>query len=167
MAGYIGSIPVPQATQTRETFTATANQTNFATGGYTPNFIDVFMNGAKLAPADFTATNGSDVVLASGAAANDIIDIVAYTAFEVLNQNFTGTTTVAALTATGAISGTDYSAHSYNPRIATLRNFKGTVSNTSTTNDTFTLQFSLELHDFAEEDLTYQIDISEFLTHGS
>ena len=106
MAGYIGSIPVPQATQTRETFTATANQTNFATGGYTPNFIDVFMNGAKLAPADFTATNGSDVVLASGAAANDIIDIVAYTAFEVLNQNFTGTTTVAALTATGAISGT-------------------------------------------------------------
>ena len=68
---------------------------------------------------------------------------------------------------TGAISGTDYSAHSYNPRIATLRNFKGTVSNTSTTNDTFTLQFSLELHDFAEQNLTYQIDISEFLTHGS
>ena len=89
MAGYIGTIPVPQATQTRETFTATANQTSFATGGYTPNFIDVFMNGVKLAPADFTATNGSDVVLASGAAANDIIDVVAFTAFQVLNQNFT------------------------------------------------------------------------------
>jgi len=64
------------------------------------------MNGVKLAAADFTATNGSDVVLASGAAANDIVEVVAYTAFEVLNQNFTGTTTVEALTATGAISGT-------------------------------------------------------------
>ncbi len=106
MAGYIGSIPVPQATQTREAFTATSNQTTFNTGGYTAGFIDVFMNGVKLAAADFTATNGSDVVLASGAAANDIVEVVAYTAFEVLNQNFTGTTTVAALTATGAISGT-------------------------------------------------------------
>ena len=106
MAGYIGSIPVPQATQTREAFTATSNQTTFNTGGYTAGFIDVYMNGVKLAAADFTATNGSDVVLASGAAANDIVEVVAYTAFEVLNQNFTGTTTVEALTATGAISGT-------------------------------------------------------------
>lgn len=106
MAGYIGSIPVPQATQTREAFTATSNQVTFNTGGYTAGFVDVYMNGVKLAAADFTATNGSDIVLASGAAANDIVEVVAYTAFEVLNQNFTGTTTVEALTATGAISGT-------------------------------------------------------------
>ena len=106
MAGYIGTIPVPQATQTRETFTATANQTSFSTGGYTPNFIDVFMNGVKLAPADFTATNGSDVVLASGAAANDIIDIVAFTAFQVLNQNFTGNTTTQDLTVSGNLTVT-------------------------------------------------------------
>jgi hypothetical protein len=106
MAGYIGTIPVPQATQTRETFTATANQTSFSTGGYTPNFIDVFMNGVKLAPADFTATNGSDVVLASGAAANDIIDIVAFTAFQVLNQNFTGNTSTQDLTVSGNLTVT-------------------------------------------------------------
>ena len=31
----------------------------------------------------------------------------------------------------------------------------------------FTLQFSLELHDFGEEYLTYQINLAEFLTHGS
>lgn len=106
MAGYIGPIPVPQATQTRETFTATASQTTFNTGGYTSGFIDVFMNGVKLAPADFTATNGSDVVLATGAAVGDIIEVVAYTAFEVLNQNFTGDTSTQNLTVSGDLTVT-------------------------------------------------------------
>ena len=32
---------------------------------YTVGQIDVFMNGARLAPADFTATNGTLVVLDS------------------------------------------------------------------------------------------------------
>jgi hypothetical protein len=104
MAGYIGTTPVPQATQHRESFTATGGQTSFATAGYTPQFIDVYLNGVKLAPADYTATNGSDVVLASGATASDILEIVAYTPFEVANQTFTGTTTAANLTVTGAFT---------------------------------------------------------------
>jgi len=104
MSGYIGPAPVPQATQHRESFTATGGQTSFATVGYTPQFIDVYLNGVKLAPADFTATNGSDVVLASGATASDILEIVAYTPFEVANQTFTGTTTAANLTVTGAFT---------------------------------------------------------------
>ena len=104
MAGYIGPIPVPQATQSRETFTATASQTSFGTAGYQVGYLDVFMNGVKLAPADFTATNGSDVVLASGAAVNDIIEVVSYSAFEVLNQNFTGTTVVDNLTVGGNLT---------------------------------------------------------------
>ena len=104
MAGYIGTTPVPQATQHRESFTATGGQTSFATAGYTPQFIDVYLNGVKLAPADFTATNGSDVVLASGATASDILEIVAYTPFEVANQTFTGTTTATNLTVTGAFT---------------------------------------------------------------
>ena len=104
MAGYIGPIPVPQATQSRETFTATASQTSFGTAGYQVGYLDVFMNGVKLAPADFTATNGSDVVLASSAAVNDIIEVVSYSAFEVLNQNFTGTTTANNLTVTGNLT---------------------------------------------------------------
>ena len=104
MAGYIGTTPVPQATQHRESFTATGGQTSFATVGYTPQFIDVYLNGVKLAPADFTATNGSDVVLASGATASDILEIVAYTPFEVANQTFTGTTTAANLAVTGTFT---------------------------------------------------------------
>jgi hypothetical protein len=104
MSGYIGPQPVPQATQHREAFTATASQTSFATAGYTPQFIDVYLNGIKLASEDYTATNGSDVVLATGAAVGDILEYVAYTPFEVANQTFTGTTTTAALTVTGAFT---------------------------------------------------------------
>ena len=90
MSGYIGTQPVPQATQTRDSFTATSGQTSFATGGYTPNFLDVYLNGVKLASADYTATNGSDVVLASGASTGDILEVVAYTAFD--TANVTGAT---------------------------------------------------------------------------
>jgi len=95
MSGYIGTQPVPQATQTRDAFTATSGQTSFATSGYTPNFLDVFLNGVKMAAADYTASNGSDVVLATGAATGDILEVVAYTNFDTANvtgaANFTVT----------------------------------------------------------------------------
>ena len=106
MSGYIGAQPVPQATQHREAFTATASQTSFATVGYTPQFVDVYLNGVKLAAADYTATNGSDIVLTTGAALDDILEYVAYTPFEVASQTFTGTTTVDALVATSVSAGT-------------------------------------------------------------
>lgn len=83
MSGYIGTQPVPQATQKRQAFTATNGQTSFATSGYSVGFVDVYMNGVKLAAADYTATNGSDVVLSSGALVNDIVEIVAFTSFVV------------------------------------------------------------------------------------
>jgi len=84
MSGYIGTQPVPQATQTRDAFTATSGQTSFATSGYTPTFLDVYLNGIFLANgADYTASNGSDVVLATGAATGDILEVVAYTTFEI------------------------------------------------------------------------------------
>ena len=95
MSGYIGTQPVPQSTQTRQTFTATASQTSFATGGYQAGYLDVFLNGVKLVDGtDYTATNGSDVVLTTGAASGDTLEVVAYTAFTVLNQNFTGGVTI-------------------------------------------------------------------------
>ena len=94
MSGYLGSVPVPQATQHRESFTCTEGQTSFATAGYTAQFVDVYLNGSHLSPADFTATNGSDVVLAVAASADDVCDIISYTPFEVADQTFTGTTTM-------------------------------------------------------------------------
>ena len=82
MSGYIGNIPVPQATQTRDNFTATASQTTFATSGYTPGYLDVYLNGVHLDPTDYTATNGTDVVLATGATAGDVLSVVAFSTFE-------------------------------------------------------------------------------------
>lgn len=87
MSGYIGTQPVPQATQTRDVFTATSGQTTFATSGYTPSFLDVFLNGVHLQNGtDYTASNGSDVVLTVGAAAADVLEVVAYTTFETANS---------------------------------------------------------------------------------
>ena len=82
MSGYIGAIPTPQATQSRDVYTATSNQTTFTTQGYTPGFVSVYLNGVHLARADFTATNGSDVVLASGATADDVVEIVSFGTFQ-------------------------------------------------------------------------------------
>jgi hypothetical protein len=91
MSGYIGNIPTPQATQTRDTFTATSGQTSFATSGYTPGFLDVFLNGVHLVNGtDYTASNGSDVVLTSGATTGDNLEVVAYTTFQVVDQSFIG-----------------------------------------------------------------------------
>ena len=87
MSGYIGNIPTPQATQSRDTFTATASQTTFATSGYTPGFLDVFLNGVHLVNGtDYTASNGSDVVLTTGATAGDSVQVVSYSTFETANS---------------------------------------------------------------------------------
>ncbi len=45
---------------------------------YTAGNIQVFLNGSKLAASDFTATNGTSVVLGSACAASDVVTIVEY-----------------------------------------------------------------------------------------
>ncbi len=69
-------------------YTATAGQTTFsgsddnsATLSYTVDNLQVVMNGIVLDPSDFTAANGTSVVLASGAAAGDLINIYAFKSF--------------------------------------------------------------------------------------
>lgn len=79
------------------TFTATSGQTTFTiSGGYTVGLIDVFINGARLSTADYTATNSSTVVLGTGAVLNDIVDVVNYTA--TFTAGITGTGTANYLT---------------------------------------------------------------------
>ena len=111
MSGYIGTQPVPQTTQTRDSFTATSNQTSFPTSGYTPNYLDVFLNGVKLAAADYTATNNSDVVLAVGAATGDILEVVAYSTFNAANVTGAVDFTVTGdITVNGTVDGVDIAA---------------------------------------------------------
>jgi hypothetical protein len=108
MSGYIGNIPTPQATQSRQSFIATAGQTTFATVGYTAGFIDLYLNGVHLLDGtDYTATNGSDIVLTTGAALNDVVEFVAYETFSVFSQTFAGTVTADVLSVTGAATATD------------------------------------------------------------
>lgn len=70
-----------------EAITATVSgQTSFTVpGGYTPGAIFVSLNGAALAPADFAATNGTTVVLASGTGivAGSVLLVYVLTAFQV------------------------------------------------------------------------------------
>lgn len=69
-------------TPVRQSFTATANQTSFTiTGGYTSGQIDVYRNGSKLSGSgDVNITSGSAIVLASGAANGDIVEVVGFSA---------------------------------------------------------------------------------------
>ena len=67
----------------RVNFVATAGQTDFSVT-YSVGFIDVYLNGIKLiAGDDFTATNGTTVVLTVGATVGDTVDTVAYSTFSV------------------------------------------------------------------------------------
>ena len=61
------------------TFTATAGQTTFTTS-YTVGKINVYLNGILLVDtSDYTASNGTSIVLGTAAVANDILQIVKYT----------------------------------------------------------------------------------------
>ncbi len=71
-------------------YTATSGQTTFsgsddnsATLSYSVGNIQVVMNGVILDPSDFTATSGTSVVLASGAATGDLLNIYAFKSFTV------------------------------------------------------------------------------------
>jgi hypothetical protein len=65
------------ALRTITTFTATAAQTTF-TVTYTQGLIEVFYNGSNLAQSEYTATNGTTVVLATACQLNDIVVVYAY-----------------------------------------------------------------------------------------
>jgi hypothetical protein len=65
--------------------TATAGQTTFSIPSYTVGYLNVFQNGVRLGAADFTATNGTTVVLTVAAAAGDLITTESFYVSSVLN----------------------------------------------------------------------------------
>ena len=79
--GSIGA----QYVYTRTNATATAAQTTFS-ATYTVGYVDVYLNGVKLINGtDFTATNGTSIVLSSGATSGDLVEIIAFETFSVAN----------------------------------------------------------------------------------
>ena len=102
-SGWAAAGSSVNGTSARFKYTASGGQTTFTgsddngnTLAYDASFIDVYLNGVKLVNGtDVTVTSGTSVVLASGATAGDIIDIVGF-----------GTFNVAAIAASSITSGT-------------------------------------------------------------
>ena len=88
---YIGTSP-SNGVRRRFVYEATANQTSFSgndESGITLTYVDslyldVYQNGVKLkAGDDYAATTGTTVVLAVGATADDVVEMVSFDVFSV------------------------------------------------------------------------------------
>lgn len=86
--GYIGRNPGDSSvTIARQTNSLSGIQTTFTfTSSYTPTLLDVYLNGSRLIDiTDYSATDGSTVTLTSAAESGDVIEFVAYKAFNIAN----------------------------------------------------------------------------------
>ena len=101
---YIGQVPVPQSTEHRVEITATSGQTVFTVGTYAVGFVDFYLNGVRLQNADVTATDGTTVTLASGAAAGDVLTMIARTQTTDDSAGFATTAEVQGTHTTGSIT---------------------------------------------------------------
>jgi hypothetical protein len=90
---------------TKTDFTATAAQTTFSVT-YTVGFVDVYYNGSKLSSSEYTATNGTSVVLGTACAVNDIVETIAWTVSTTLNPAL-GVATATSLAIGGATIGSN------------------------------------------------------------
>ena len=83
--GYIGGASPETQTSTsaayrNQSYTSTSGQTTFTVdGGYTPGYIDVYVNGIKqVNGVDVTATNGSTVVFTTALSAGYTVEVHAF-----------------------------------------------------------------------------------------
>ena len=147
--GYIGRSPGDSAVIiASQTFEPTGIQTNFTfASGYDPGYIDVYLNGARLIYAnDYTATDGSTVALVDAASNGDVLECVAYKAFNVGNVETAGgnfsvgnqLTVVGATTATSAYYTGIVTASSFSGDGSALTGVASTDNIITSTASTFT-----------------------------
>ena len=93
---YIGRQQDGFGVRSRFIYTATGGQTTFNTDdsgnalSYADGaYVDVYLNGVLLDPADYTATSLTSIVLGSGATASDILEVIVYDVFSVFSGTFT------------------------------------------------------------------------------
>jgi hypothetical protein len=87
--GYVGNSPDTTPIRiARRTYTLTGVQTSFTfDAGYSVGYVDVYLNGVKqIENDDFIASNGSTVGFTSAPTTGDIVEIVAYKAYDVIQD---------------------------------------------------------------------------------
>ena len=117
-SGYIGRAPGDSSVIiAKQTFEPTGVQTNFTfTSGYTVGYLDVYINGARqINASDYTATDGSTVGLTTYATSGDVLELVAYKAFNLASVNSAagnfsvgGDLTVSGTSNVGVVTGGTY-----------------------------------------------------------
>jgi len=87
-SGYIGRAPSDSSvTIARQSYNVSGVTTDFTfASSYTPTLFDVYVNGAKLVNiSDYAATDGSTFSLIAAAQNGDVVEAVAYKAFNLTN----------------------------------------------------------------------------------
>ena len=103
-SGYSGYSGFSGASATLNTvdFTATSGQTTFSVT-YSPTLLQgVYRNGVKLGLTDYTATNGTSIVLATGAITGDLIEVQYFS-----NAAVTGTSGYSGYSGYSGVTGTN------------------------------------------------------------
>ena len=91
--GYLGRVPGNSAViVAKQVHQPTGVQTDFTfASGYTVGYMDCYINGSRLIePDDYTAADGSTVGLTTAATNGDVLELVAYKAFNVGNVTDAG-----------------------------------------------------------------------------
>ena len=86
--GYFGRAPGDSnVVIAKQVHQPTGVQTDFTfASGYTPGYMDVYINGSRLIhPDDYSASDGSTVGLTTAATNGDVLELVAYKSFDVGN----------------------------------------------------------------------------------
>ena len=87
-SGYIGRAPSDSSvTIARQSYNVSGVTTDFTfASSYTPTLFDVYINGAKLVNiSDYAATDGNTFSLVTAATGGDVVEAVAYKAFNLAN----------------------------------------------------------------------------------
>ena len=91
--GYIGRAPGDSSVVvSRQIFNRTGVQTNFTfASGYTVGYLDLYLNGSRLIEGpDYAASDGATISLISPAQDGDVLEGVAYKAFNLTTDNRVG-----------------------------------------------------------------------------
>ena len=107
-SGYIGRAPSDSSvTVARQTNQPTGVTTTFVfNSGYDVGYLDVYVNGSKLINAlDYTASDTQNISLTTAAQSGDVIEFVAYKAFNLTNVV---SSTSGNLTVNGSVTATSF-----------------------------------------------------------